>query len=152
MSIKRFVQLFCFYFLSIVASYSFIIWLDITSFWGTIFIMSIIGYIVLTLPLTLLTLKKRKKKSQRNNRRLPVSHLVDQEYLYVDFLDSPNEFFINAIKIVASMPRLFECFLLLLQRLKIGALLLKIFGNLTASQSPLKQSFQTMYSRNAHLC
>lgn len=148
MSIKRFVQLFCFYFLSIVVSYSFIIWLDIAGFWGTILIMSVIGYIVLTLPLTLLTLKKRKKKSQRNNRRLPVSHLVDQEYLYVDFLDSPNEFFINAIEIVASMPRLFGYFRPLLQRLKIWALLLKIFGNLTASQSPLKQSFQTTYLKN----
>ncbi|WP_251869462.1 hypothetical protein [Enterococcus italicus] len=62
MSIKRFVQLFYFYFLSIVASYSFIIWLDITSFWGTILIMSVIGYIVLTLPLTLLTLKKKKEE------------------------------------------------------------------------------------------
>jgi len=62
MSIKRFVQLFCFYFLSIVVSYSFIIWLDITSFWGMILIMSIAGYIVLTLPLTLLTLKKKKEE------------------------------------------------------------------------------------------
>lgn len=62
MSIKRFVQLFCFYCLSIVVSYSFIIWLDITSFWGTILIMSIAGYIVLTLPLTLLTLKKKKEE------------------------------------------------------------------------------------------
>ncbi|MGX7231892.1 hypothetical protein ACWODG_03935 [Enterococcus italicus] len=62
MSIKRFVQLFCFYFISIVVSYSFIIWLDIASFWGTILIMSVIGYIVLTLPLTLLTLKKKKEE------------------------------------------------------------------------------------------
>ncbi len=62
MSIKRFVQLFCFYFLSIVVSYSFIIWLDIASFWRTILIMSVIGYIVLTLPLTLLTIKKKKEE------------------------------------------------------------------------------------------
>lgn len=62
MSIKRFVQLFCFYFLSIVVSYSFINWLDIASFWGSILIMSVIGYIVLTLPLTLLTLKKKKEE------------------------------------------------------------------------------------------
>lgn len=62
MSIKRFVQLFCFYFLSIVVSYGIITWLDIASFWGTILIMSVIGYIVLTLPLTLLTLEKKKEE------------------------------------------------------------------------------------------
>lgn len=62
MSIKRFVQLFCFYFLSVVVSYRCIIWLNITGFWGTILILSVIGYIVLTLPLTLLTLKKSKEK------------------------------------------------------------------------------------------
>lgn len=64
MSIKRFVQLFCFYCLSTVVSYSLIIWLNISSFWGAILIMSIIGYIVLTLPLTLLTLKKEKKPAK----------------------------------------------------------------------------------------
>lgn len=62
MSIKRFVQLFCFYFLSVVVSYCCIIWLNITGFWGTILILSVIGYIVLTLPLTLLTLKKKQEK------------------------------------------------------------------------------------------
>lgn len=60
MTFKRFFQLFIFYVLSILVAYSLVVAFKLTSFWAIILLMSVAGYIVLGLPLTLLSLKKKK--------------------------------------------------------------------------------------------
>ncbi len=60
MTFKRFFQLFIFYVLSIVISYSLVVGLKISNFFMIISLMSVVGYIVLGLPLTILSLKKKK--------------------------------------------------------------------------------------------
>ena len=62
MSFKRFFQLFVFYALSIVISYAVVVGFKITSHLGIISTMIVVGYLVLGLPLTLLSLKKNYKK------------------------------------------------------------------------------------------
>lgn len=60
MTFKRFFQLFIFYVLSILVAYSLVVAFKLTSFWTIVLLMSVVGYIVLGLPLTLLSLKKKK--------------------------------------------------------------------------------------------
>lgn len=60
MTFKRFFQLFIFYVLSILVAYSLVVAFKLTSFWAIVLLMSVTGYIVLGLPLTLLSLKKKK--------------------------------------------------------------------------------------------
>lgn len=60
MTFKRFFQLFIFYVLSIVVAYSIVISFNVSNHFLAIMIMSVVGYIVLGLPLTLLSLKKKK--------------------------------------------------------------------------------------------
>lgn len=60
MTFKRFFQLFIFYVLSILVAYSLVVAFKLTSFWAILLLMSVTGYIVLGLPLTLLSLKKKK--------------------------------------------------------------------------------------------
>ncbi|MBO0486326.1 hypothetical protein [Vagococcus fluvialis] len=60
MTFKRFFQLFIFYVLSILVAYSLVVTFKLTSFWAIVLLMSVAGYIVLGLPLTLLSLKKKK--------------------------------------------------------------------------------------------
>lgn len=62
MTFKRFFQLFVFYALSIIISYSVVIGFKVTNHFLAITLMVIIGYLVLGLPLTLLSLKKTYKK------------------------------------------------------------------------------------------
>lgn len=60
MTFKRFFQLFIFYVLSILVAYYLVVAFKLTSFWAIVLLMSVAGYIVLGLPLTLLSLKKKK--------------------------------------------------------------------------------------------
>lgn len=60
MTFKRFFQLFIFYALSILVSYFIVFMFKVTNFFTVVVIMSIVGYIILGLPLTLLSLKKKK--------------------------------------------------------------------------------------------
>ncbi|MDB1691495.1 MULTISPECIES: hypothetical protein [Enterococcus] len=59
-SFKRFFQLFLFYFLSILVAYSLIAFLAVDNFWLVVCLMTIVGYLTLGIPLTLLSLKKKK--------------------------------------------------------------------------------------------
>lgn len=60
MTFKRFFQLFIFYALSIIVAYFLVAVFEVTNFWAIVSLMSVVGYIVLGLPLTLLSLKKKK--------------------------------------------------------------------------------------------
>ena len=62
MSIKRFVQLFVLYFLSIVIAVPLTNLLKLDNALLSYFIISVIGYITLPLPLTIMTIKKEKNK------------------------------------------------------------------------------------------
>ncbi len=62
MSIKRFVQLFVLYFLSIVIAVPLTNLLKVDNALLSYFIISVIGYITLTLPLNIMTIKKEKNK------------------------------------------------------------------------------------------
>lgn len=62
MSIKRFVQLFVLYFLSIIIAMPITNLLQIQNTFLAYLIISLIGYIVLTLPLTIMTIQKEKQK------------------------------------------------------------------------------------------
>lgn len=62
MSIKRFVQLFVLYFLSIVIAVPLTKLLKVDNVLLSYFIISVIGYVTLTLPLTIMTIKKERKK------------------------------------------------------------------------------------------
>ena len=64
MSIKRFVQLFVLYFLSIVIVVPLTNLLKVDNALLSYFIISVIGYVTLTLtlPLTIMTIKKEKNK------------------------------------------------------------------------------------------
>ncbi|MDN6639240.1 MAG: hypothetical protein L0L10_00520 [Tetragenococcus sp.] len=61
MSVKRFVQLFICYFISIVVAVLVTKLFSITNTWLAIVMIAVIGYIVLVIPLTILTLLKNKK-------------------------------------------------------------------------------------------
>lgn len=61
MSVKRFVQLFLFYFVSILISYLIVQQFSIDSVLLNVLLISIIGYIILVMPLTVMTVKKTKK-------------------------------------------------------------------------------------------
>lgn len=60
MSIKQFVQLFVLYFLSIVIAVPLTKLLKVDNVLLSYFIISVIGYVTLTLPLTIMTIKKKK--------------------------------------------------------------------------------------------
>ena len=62
MSIKRFVQLFVLYFLSIVIAVPLTKLLKVDNVLLSYFIISVIGYVTLTLTLTIMTIKKEKNK------------------------------------------------------------------------------------------
>ncbi|KAF1296577.1 hypothetical protein BAU15_14640 [Enterococcus sp. JM4C] len=62
MTFKRFFQLFICYVLSIAAGYGGILLFSGAAFWIKVLIFTIIGYLVLCLPLTVLTLLKSKSK------------------------------------------------------------------------------------------
>lgn len=62
MSIKQFVQLFVLYFLSIVIAVPLTNLLKVDNALLSYFIISVIGYVTLTLPLTIMTIKKEKNK------------------------------------------------------------------------------------------
>ncbi|HCM90851.1 MULTISPECIES: hypothetical protein [Vagococcus] len=61
MSFKRFFQLFIFYIISILIPLFIIKQFAIHSFWLSATLIIVLGYIILTLPLTILTMKKSKK-------------------------------------------------------------------------------------------
>lgn len=63
-SFKRFFQLFLFYFLSILVAYGLIAFLAVDNFWLVVCLMTIVGYLTLGIPLTLLSLKKKKIRQQ----------------------------------------------------------------------------------------
>lgn len=60
MSTKRFVQLFVCYFLSIVIAIGLANLFPTTNQWIYLLVVSIIGYVVLTIPLTIMTIMKKK--------------------------------------------------------------------------------------------
>lgn len=60
MSAKRFIQLFVCYFASIVVAILLANVFPITNHWVYMLVVSIIGYIVLTVPLTIMTVMKKK--------------------------------------------------------------------------------------------
>lgn len=62
MTIKRFMQLFVFYLLSIIVAIPLANSLKIQATWLYYLFVSLIGYIVLTLPLTIMTIQKGKNK------------------------------------------------------------------------------------------
>ena len=62
MTIKRFVQLFVFYFLSIIIAIPLANLFKIEQTWLHYLVISLIGYLVLTLPLTIMTIQKGKKE------------------------------------------------------------------------------------------
>ncbi|MGY3777825.1 hypothetical protein [Isobaculum melis] len=61
MSIKRFVQLFICYALSVVVSLFIVDLFKIKGFWLVSLVISVIGFIVICIPLTILTVLKNKK-------------------------------------------------------------------------------------------
>lgn len=61
MEFKRFMQLFIIYALSIVIPLLLIEKLQLTSFTGKLAILVIIDYLVLAIPLTIMTLRKSQK-------------------------------------------------------------------------------------------
>ncbi|MDN6186356.1 MAG: hypothetical protein L0J04_05795 [Tetragenococcus halophilus] len=61
MTVKRFVQLFICYFVSITIAMLVTKLFSITNTWLAIILVAVIGYIVLIIPLTILTLSKQKK-------------------------------------------------------------------------------------------
>lgn len=64
MTFKRFFQLFIFYLLSILVPLILINYLVINNFWLEVIIFSVLGYSILTLPLTILTINKQKKATK----------------------------------------------------------------------------------------
>lgn len=64
MTFKRFFQLFIFYIFSILIPLILINYLAINNFWLKVIIFSVLGYSFLTLPLTILTIKKQKKATK----------------------------------------------------------------------------------------
>ncbi|WP_429976679.1 hypothetical protein [Enterococcus sp. AZ051] len=64
MSFKRFFQLFLFYFLSILVAYGLIAFLAVDNFWLVVCLMTIVGYLTLGIPLTLLSFKEEKIRQQ----------------------------------------------------------------------------------------
>lgn len=65
-SFKRFFQLFLFYFLSILVAYGLIAFLAVDNFWLVVCLMTIVGYLTLGIPLTLLSLKKKNKTTDKD--------------------------------------------------------------------------------------
>ncbi|MEK0173419.1 hypothetical protein WN867_00145 [Tetragenococcus halophilus] len=61
MTVKRFVQLFICYFVSITIAMLVTKLFSITNIWLAIILVAVIGYVVLIIPLTILTLSKQKK-------------------------------------------------------------------------------------------
>lgn len=61
MSIKRFVQLFIFYLISIVIAIPLANVFNIQATWLYYLVISVIGFVVLSLPLTIMTIQKSKK-------------------------------------------------------------------------------------------
>lgn len=61
MSVKRFVQLFICYGLSVVISLFVVVLLKIEGFWLTSLVISVIGFVVICIPLSILTVLKSKK-------------------------------------------------------------------------------------------
>ncbi|AYW50499.1 hypothetical protein [Tetragenococcus halophilus] len=61
MTVKRFVQLFICYFVSITIAMLVTKLFSITNTWLAIILVAVIGYVVLIIPLTILTLSKQKK-------------------------------------------------------------------------------------------
>lgn len=64
MTIKRFLQLFIFYFLSIIIAIPLANLLKIEKTWLHYLMISFIGYLILTLPLTIMTIQKEKKENR----------------------------------------------------------------------------------------
>lgn len=62
MSIKRFVQLFILYLLSIMIAIPLTNLMAIQNTFLSYLVISLIGYLVLTIPLTIMTIQKEKKK------------------------------------------------------------------------------------------
>ncbi|MDN6625659.1 MAG: hypothetical protein L0K82_00365 [Pisciglobus halotolerans] len=62
MSVKRFIQLFVVYFILIAVAYFITQQFAISSNWGNVLWITIIGYIILVLPLTVMTIRKNKIK------------------------------------------------------------------------------------------
>ncbi len=60
MELKRFIQLFLVYPFSIFILFLLISWLNITSFLSTLMVLVVVGYVIMTIPLTMMTLKKKK--------------------------------------------------------------------------------------------
>uniref|UniRef100_UPI00403F68B7 hypothetical protein n=1 Tax=Candidatus Enterococcus willemsii TaxID=1857215 RepID=UPI00403F68B7 len=60
MSVKRFVQLFVCYLVSIVIAVTLTDLFSVSNRWLFILLVSVIGYIVLTIPLTIMTMMKKK--------------------------------------------------------------------------------------------
>lgn len=61
MTVKRFVQLFVCYFISMALAVFITRALSISNIWLFIITAAIIGYVILVLPLTVLTLLKNKR-------------------------------------------------------------------------------------------
>jgi len=61
LTITRFIQLFVCYFISILIAVLLTNLFHFSNQWLEILVISIIGYIVLTIPLTILTIVKSKK-------------------------------------------------------------------------------------------
>lgn len=58
MSIKRFVQLFIMYAISIIVAVGVNNLFHITDGFAEVAVLSLVGYVVLTIPLTIMTIKK----------------------------------------------------------------------------------------------
>ncbi|MDN6423844.1 MAG: hypothetical protein L0L87_10670 [Tetragenococcus koreensis] len=61
MTVKRFVQLFICYFISVTIAILVTKLFSITNIWLSIILVAVIGYTILIIPLTILTLSKQKK-------------------------------------------------------------------------------------------
>ncbi|MGY3765118.1 hypothetical protein ACWOAH_00970 [Vagococcus vulneris] len=61
MTIKRFVQLFICYIISILIPFMIINYFDITSQSIQLVLYIVVGFVLLTLPLTIMTINKNKK-------------------------------------------------------------------------------------------
>ncbi|MCK8616997.1 pyridoxamine 5'-phosphate oxidase family protein [Fructobacillus sp. M158] len=78
---KRFIQLFLAFFVTILLSESLATLFSLSHLWQRIFFVTVIGYLLLVTPLTLMTIKKNQKKFSKetgNSRHAALSAVYEE--------------------------------------------------------------------------
>lgn len=68
MYLKRFVELFVVFFMTVLLSELLAVVLGVTQFWSHLFLVALVGYVILTIPLTILTVIKNRRKFVTDNQ------------------------------------------------------------------------------------